>query len=68
MLKRLGEGRRMKELNVFRKIIGWLKSLFISEGKIEEMSDKAKREMCQRAVAIGVCPHACDICAWSTLR
>ncbi len=58
----------MRTLNIFEKIIVWFKSLFISEKKAKENSDKAKKEMCKRAVQSGVCPHNCDICAWNTLN
>ena len=27
-----------------------------------------KAEMCRRAVASGVCPHTCEICAWNSER
>ena len=39
----------------------------ISEEK-EKKSDEAKAEMCRRAVAAGVCPKACERCAWNTFR
>ena len=58
----------MRPLNIFGKIVIWFKSLFINEKKAKENSDEAKREMCKRAVQSGVCPHACDICAWNTLN
>lgn len=56
----------MRKLNMFEKIVYWLKSLFISEKKAKENSDEIKRKMCERAVQGGVCPHNCDICAWDT--
>ena len=56
----------MRELNIFEKIVSWFKSLFVNEKKVKENSDEIKREMCKRAVQSGVCPHACDICAWKT--
>lgn len=31
-------------------------------------SDETKREMCGKALKSHVCPHACDICAWNTLK
>ena len=58
----------MRELNIFEKIVGWFKSLFISKEKAEKNSNETKREMCKRAVQSGVCPHTCDICAWNTLN
>lgn len=58
----------MRELNIFEKIIAWLKPLFISEKKAEENSTEAKREMCKRALQSNVCPHDCDRCAWNTLQ
>lgn len=58
----------MKKLNIFEKIVVWLKSLFINEKKAKENSDEANRKMCERAVQSGVCPHTCDICAWNTLN
>ena len=61
-------GLWMRELNIFEKIMHWLKSLFVSKEKERENSDEIKREMCSRALQSGVCPHACDICAWNTLE
>ena len=58
----------MRELNIFEKIVAWFKSLFTNEKKSKENSDEIKREMCKRALQSGVCPHACDICAWNTLN
>lgn len=58
----------MRELNIFEKIVDWFKSLFINEKKAKENSDEVKRKMCERALHSGVCPHACDICAWNTLN
>ena len=58
----------MRELNIFERFVIWLKSMFISEKKREENSDKLKREMCSKALQSGVCPHDCDRCAWNTLR
>lgn len=58
----------MKEEN---KIITFLKKLFSrfnkkndTEGK-KRQSDEAKREMCRKAINGGVCPQACEICAWN---
>lgn len=25
-------------------------------------------EMCMKSIQCGVCPHACEICAWNILR
>ena len=36
--------------------------------KKEENKLKVLDEMCKRSIASGVCPHACDICAWNILR
>lgn len=58
----------MRKLNIFEKIVVWFKSLFINEEKAKKNSDEAKREMCNRAVQSGVCPHTCNICAWNTLN
>lgn len=58
----------MRKLNIFEKIVVWFKSLFTNEKKAKENSDKAKKEMCKRAVQSGVCPHNCDICAWNILN
>lgn len=58
----------MRELNIFEKIVSWLKSRFISKKKAKENSDEIKRKMCERAVLGGVCPHCCDKCAWDTLN
>lgn len=58
----------MRESNLFEKIMHWLKSLFVTKEKERENSDEVKREMCKRALQSGVCPHACDICAWNTLK
>lgn len=57
----------MSELNIFEKIIYYIKSLFKSKKKTAEISDELKKEMCKNAIQGGVCPHACDICAWNTL-
>ena len=57
----------MRESNIFEKIMRWLKSLFVSKEKERENSDEIKLEICKRALQSGVCPHACDICAWNTL-
>ena len=58
----------MSELNIFEKIVAWLKSMFVSEKKAEENSVGIKREMCKRALQSNVCPHDCDVCAWNTLE
>lgn len=29
---------------------------------------KTITEMCMKSIQSGVCPHACDICAWNILR
>lgn len=58
----------MSKLNIFEKIVAWLKSIFISKKKAEENSTEAKREMCMRALQSNVCPHDCDRCAWNTLQ
>lgn len=31
-------------------------------------SEQMKKEMCLKAIRGGVCPHDCDLCAWSTLK
>ena len=31
-------------------------------------SDELKKEMCLKSIRGGVCPHDCDLCAWSTLK
>ena len=30
--------------------------------------DEVKKEMCRKSLQSNVCPHACDICAWNTLK
>ena len=57
----------MRKQTFLDRIINWFRNLFSSKKKIQENSDEAKRKMCERAVQSGVCPHACDICAWNTL-
>ena len=60
-------GRRikMRELNIFEKIIYWLRSLFINKKKAKENNDKLKRQMCKKAVQSGVCTdYNCYACAW----
>lgn len=57
----------MRKQTFLERIINWFKGLFCSKKKIQENSDEIKREMCRKAVQGGVCPHACDICAWNTL-
>lgn len=54
----------MLTLPIFEKIVAWFKSLFTRK----KISDEAKREMCKRAINSGVCPRACDICAWNVLE
>lgn len=56
----------MREEN---KIIAFIKKLFsrfrkTNEAEQKKNSDEAKREMCSRAIQSGVCPKACEICAW----
>lgn len=51
-----------------RKIIQWIKSLFVIKKKETEISDEAKNEMCLRSLQSGVCPHDCDRCAWNILK
>lgn len=58
----------MSKLNIFGKIVTWLKSMFISEKKAQENSDEIKKEMCKRALQSNVCPRDCDRCAWNTLQ
>ncbi len=58
----------MRELNIFEKIIYWLKSLFINKKKAKENSDNIKKQMCAMAVQSGVCNHNCDTCAWYVLN
>ena len=31
-------------------------------------SDELKKQMCEKALRSGVCPHECDICAWNTFN
>lgn len=58
----------MREQTIIERFAGWIKGLFIIEEKRKENSDEIKREMCKKSVKSGVCPEACDICAWNTLR
>lgn len=58
----------MKKANLFERFVWFASRLFTSKRKQEENSDKAKREMCARAIKGGVCPKACEICAWNTLK
>lgn len=60
----------MREEN---KIITFIKNLigiFKKKDEQEEKrkSDELKREMCKKAVSSNVCPHSCEICAWSVDR
>ena len=57
----------MTESTLIQRFINWLRNLFISKEKAKENSDELKREMCNKAVQSGVCPHDCDRCAWNTL-
>ena len=49
----------------------WFKRLLrklglIKESKFDEQkSNELKREMCGRSIQSGVCPEACEICAWN---
>lgn len=58
----------MTELNIFEKIIYWIRSLFTNKKKAKDNSDEIKKQMCARAVQSGVCPQNCDICAWNVLN
>lgn len=58
----------MRKQTFIERIINRFKSLFISKKKVQDNSDEIKREMCKKAVQGGVCPHACDRCAWNTLN
>ena len=50
---------------------GWFKRLLRKLGIIkepefdEQKSNELKREMCSRSIQSGVCPKACEICAWN---
>ena len=56
----------MREENKIITFIKKLFSCFKKKDPVEEKkkSDEAKREMCRKAIQSGVCPHACEICAW----
>ena len=46
-----------------------LEKLGLKKSKvIKEVSDESKRDMCGKAIQSGVCPHACDICAWNSIK
>lgn len=36
--------------------------------RIFEEYEVDKAEMCRKAVASGVCPNTCDICAWNSTK
>lgn len=57
----------MKEENKITSITKAFFKLFTKKDKQDEkrVSDEAKREMCRRAMQSGVCPHACERCAWN---
>lgn len=42
----------------------------ISKKQTEKEENKlnAIKEMCKRSIESGVCPHACEICAWNILQ
>ena len=45
----------------------WIIRLLKRFGLVEE-HEVDKKEMCKRAVDSGVCPRACDRCAWGERR
>lgn len=52
-----------KETFLQRILMKFLKKI----GLVKEYEvDKA--EICRKAVASGVCPNACEICAWNSTR
>nr|DAM01943.1 MAG TPA: hypothetical protein [Caudoviricetes sp.] len=60
----------MREETWIQRAIRKIRELFCkrTEEEKEKKSDEAKAEMCRRAVAAGVCPKACERCAWNTFR
>lgn len=60
----------MREENKIISIIKAFFNLFTKKDKQDKKSanNEAKREMCRRAIQSGVCPNACDRCAWNTIE
>lgn len=52
----------MKEQTFLQRILLKILKKF---GLVEEF-EIDKSEMCRRAVSSGVCPNACEICAWGS--
>ena len=58
----------MRKLTIIERVINWFKSLFEDKEETKAKSDEMKKEMCIKSIRGGVCPHDCDLCAWSTLK
>ncbi len=54
------KGKTMGKESWIIRLLKWL-------GLVEE-HEVDKKEMCKRAVDSGVCPRACDRCAWAERR
>ena len=52
---------------ILNKIVQKIKSRKKKTEKGENWLN-TKKEMCKKSIQSGVCPHACDICAWNTFE
>ena len=57
----------MEEEKFVEKIIRKICDIFCKRSNEEkkQISNSAKAEMCRKSIQSGVCPHACDRCAWN---
>lgn len=62
------EGNCMREATLLERILNWFRNLFVSKEKRAAQDEQMKREMCHKAIDSGVCPKACEICAWDTFH
>lgn len=50
--------------------ITFFEKLFKRKGARKESEEikQSKAEMCRKSIQSGVCPNACEICAWNSER
>lgn len=58
----------MSESNIFQRLWSWFYRTFTPKAKQEAQSNELKRRMCKSCIESGVCPKACEICAWDTFH
>ena len=55
----------MTEENRFITIIKSFLNKFKNKNKVKQKSNWNKKEMCKKSIQSGVCPRACEDCAWN---